>query len=282
MHLIYCDETNLEERSGDFLIYGGLIIDGATAKDFSAAVDVLRKQHRIPRDYRLKFNPGPEGFEHAQFIVLKQQVLELANTFGAKLMVYAILHDIATDPDTARRNGINQICYNFDCFLARDRSSGLVLIDRFNDAGNKIEAHLRDKFMVGVTGLPYSAELRLSNIVGFHYSAVGQSHFPSIVDVALGSLRFAVNAFTREEPERIDTAKALLGLLIPLFWRPSVGAPVPELGFTLSPKSIRSAKYRAKYSDLKAFLATGGVDLGQEIAEQKIDPLMFFTPVTGS
>ena len=29
LHLFYCDETNLEERAGDFLIYGGLVIDGA-------------------------------------------------------------------------------------------------------------------------------------------------------------------------------------------------------------------------------------------------------------
>lgn len=282
MHLIYCDETNLEERAGDFLIYGGLIIDGATAKDFSAAVDELRKQHGVPRDYRLKFNPGPEGLDHTRFIALKQQVLEMANQFGAKLMAYAVLHDIASDADTARRNGINQICYNFDCFLAREKSFGLVLIDRFNDEGNKIEAHLRDKFMVGVTGLPHSAELRLSNIVGFHYSAIGQSHFPSIVDIVLGSLRFALNAFTREEAGKLDTAKVMLGLLNPLFWRPSADAPVPELGFTLSPKSIRIAKYRMKYTGLKAFFATGGVELAQEIIENKVDPSMFFTPVAGS
>lgn len=67
MHLFYCDETNLEEQADDFLIYGGLIIEGSTAKRFSEEIDELRARHRVPRDYRLKFNPGPEGFTHEQF-----------------------------------------------------------------------------------------------------------------------------------------------------------------------------------------------------------------------
>ena len=110
MHLLYCDETNLEERAGDFLIYGGLIFDGATAKEFSIAIDELRERHGVPRDYQLKFNPGPEGFSHPQFVALKQELLQLAAHFGARLVVYVILHDIAVDPDTARRNGINTVC----------------------------------------------------------------------------------------------------------------------------------------------------------------------------
>ena len=269
MHLFYCDETNLEERAGDFLIYGGLIIDSATAKDFSAAVDELRSRHGVPRDYRLKFNPGPEGFSHAQFIALKQEVLELAAHFGARLVVYVILHDIAVDPDSARRNGINTVCYHFDCILNRVGGVGLVLIDRFNDAGNMIDAHLRDKFTVGITGLPYSDEMRLMNIVGFHYSAIGQSHFPSIVDVALGSLRLAINAHTRGAVGLLPTAGTLLGLLSPLFWRQNAGDPVPELGFLFSPKVVKAAKYKAKYEELKAFLAADGIITDQEISDER-------------
>ena len=59
MHLLYCDESNLEERAGDFLLYGGLMVDPARAGALSAAVDELRAQHGVPRDYHLKFNPGP-------------------------------------------------------------------------------------------------------------------------------------------------------------------------------------------------------------------------------
>lgn len=270
MHLLYCDETNLEERPGDFLIYGGLIINGDTAKEFSAAIDELRVKRGVPRDYRLKFNPGPEGFTHEQFIALKQEVLESAARYKARFVVYTILHDIATNPDHARRNGINTVCYHFDCILNRLGSAGLVLIDRFNDEGNAIDAHLRDKFTIGITGLPYSSEMRLSNISGFHYSAIGQSHFPSVVDVALGSLRLAVNAHTRETTGLLPTANTLLSLLSPLFWKQNDAEPVPELGFQFSPKVIKAAKYKAKYQGLKDFLADAGIETHQSITGQRM------------
>lgn len=269
MHLFYCDETNLEKRAGDFLIYGGLIIDGATAKEFSTAIDELRKRHGVPRDYRLKFNPGPEGFAHHQFIALKQEVLHLAASFRARLVVYLILHDIASDPDTARRNGINTVCYHFDCILSRLGGTGLVLIDRFNDEGNAIDAHLRDKFTVGITGLPYSSEMRLANICGFHYSAIGQSHFPSVVDVTLGSLRFAVNAHTRNTTSHLATANTLLGFLSPLFWRQNDQEPIPELGLQFSPKVVNKTNYRARYQQLKGFLSAAGISTYQEITDQR-------------
>ena len=78
MQLIYCDETNLEERSGDFLIYGGLIVEASVASELSKSMDALRNQLRVPRDYHLKFNPGPDNFTHEQFVQLKESVLRLA------------------------------------------------------------------------------------------------------------------------------------------------------------------------------------------------------------
>lgn len=269
MHLLYCDETNLQERNGDFLIYGGLMIDGATAGAFSNAIDELRGRLGVPREYRLKFNPGPDGFDHAQFIDLKEGVLRLAADYGARLLVYLILHDIATNPDEARRNGINTVCWHFDHVL---ETPGLVLIDRFNDAGNAVDAHLREKFSVGLVGLPYAAEVRLRNIVGFHYSAIGQSHFPSVVDVVLGSLRFVINAHTRDG---VEDPPALLGLIAPLFWRHDPRGPVPEVGFSFSPKVVRADRYRAQYEALKVYLARGGVETLQRIRAMP-DPFWAF------
>lgn len=269
MQLLYCDETNLEERAGDFLIYGGLMIGADQARRLSHAIDRLRAEARIPREYRLKFNPGPEGLAHGDFIALKQSVLELCAAFQVRLLTYVILHDIAASPDEARRNGINATCYHFDCILNRLGSAGLVLIDRFNDQGNLIEAHLRDKFSIGITGMPYAGEIRLENIVGFHYSAIGQSHFPSLVDIVLGSLRFAINAHTRGIEAQLGTARQLLNLLSPLFWREVEDQPVPEIGFQFSPKIIRSPRYKARYEELKAFLEDGGVATAQPITDQR-------------
>ena len=269
MHLFYCDETNLEERSGDFLIYGGLVVEGDQAQALSLAIDEMRVRHNVPTDYRLKFNPGPEGFSHEQFIALKQEVIELAAAHSAKLVAYLILHDIATSPDDARRNGINAVCYHFQLILDRVGGPGLVLIDRFNDKGNKIEAHLIEKFSVGLTGLPYSSKMRLKSIIGFHYSAIGQSHMPSIVDVVLGSLRFALNTHTRKTDQHLASARTMLGLISPLFWRPDPNRPVPEVGLMFSPKVIRSGPYRARYQALKDYLADAGVQTVQEITDQR-------------
>lgn len=265
LRLFYCDETNLEERGGDFLIYGGLMIEAEAAHTLSLEIDMLRVSHGVPADYRLKFNPGPEGFSHRQFIALKEAILLAARDHGAQLLVYLILHDIATSPDEARRNGINTVCYHFHSALGQVDGTGLVLIDRFNDEGNAIEAHLRDKFSTGITGLPYSGTVRLDRIVGFHYSAIGQSHLPSVVDVALGSLRFALNAHTRGQTQHEATAQQLLSLLSPLFWRSVAGDPVPELGLQFSPKVVRSARYRGQYEAAKWFLEAGGVPSFQEI-----------------
>ena len=270
MYLLYCDETNLEERAGDFLIYGGLMIGADQVLNLSLSLDALRHEHDVPPEYSLKFNPGPEALSHDQFLSFKQASLECAIAHGAQLLVYVVLHDISRGPDIARRNGINTLCYHFHCVLNRVGGPGLVLIDRFTDEGNRIDAHLREKFSTGIVGLPGQHDAhRLDNIVGLHYSAIGQSHLPSLIDVAVGSLRFAINAHTRNQERNLGTANLLLRLLSPMFWRREEGAPIPDLGFTFSPMTVRVARYREKYEALKRFLAEAGVHTGQMIHAER-------------
>lgn len=269
MHLFYCDESNLEERSGDFLIYGGISIDANKAKDFSDEIEQIRKDASVPNDYLLKFNPGPKDLDHQEFLSLKERVIKSAVKHDVKLIVYVILHDVATSPDDARRNGINAVCYHFHCLLNRLKDSGLVLVDRFNDKGNKIDAHLHEKFSVGLKDMPYSKKIRLDNIVGFHYSAIGQSHFPSIVDIILGSLRFAINAHTRGEDRHLTTSKLLLEMLEPLFYREGSDHSVSEISFQFSPKVIKADSYRKKYESLKSFLNNSGINTNQTISDQR-------------
>lgn len=269
MHLLYCDESNMEERAGDFLIYAGVAVPAERVIDLSTAIEDLRAGAGVDRDFRLKFNPGPERLDHPAFIGLKEGILRTAAEHGAQLFAYVILHDVATDPDTARRNGINAVCFHFNSFLNRAGGPGLVLIDQFNDAGNRVAAHLRDKFSVGLSGMPYARELRLTNIVGFHYCAIGQSHFPSLVDIAVGSLRFALNACTRENEGQRETAFALLQLLSPLFHRHQPDGAVSEWGFQFSPKIIKAPRYREQYENLKAFLEEAGVRTEQPITDER-------------
>lgn len=263
MHLLYCDETNLEQRKGDFFAYGGIVIDGAKARDLSHRIDKIRIDAKVPVDFKIKFNPGPPRLNHQQFIDLKKAIISAAIDAKVGMLVSVILHDIATSPDLARRNGINTLCFHFDCLLNRIPGPGLVLIDRFTD--KQIDAHLAEKFSVGVTGLPHTAEMRLSNVVGFHYAAIGQSHFSSLIDVVLGSLRFAINAFTRGETANLESAKRILEGIGPLFYRLEENTPISELSFFFSPKNVKVAGYRVQYLALKKFLSDQGLDTAQNI-----------------
>jgi hypothetical protein len=268
VHLLYCDESNIDEHAGNFLVYAGVMISAEAAPELSAAIERIREDAGIPRDFRLKFNPRPENLTHEQFREVKQRIVEAAVEHEVRLLTYLILHDICTSMDEARRNGINTVCYHFDCCLSRLESKGLVLIDRFNDEGNEIDAHLQEKFSVGVTGLPYSKEIRLTNILGLHYSAIGQSHFTSLIDIVVSSLRWAMNQHTRGG-QNLDSARNLLGLLAPLFVRRRGREEVSEFGLLFSPKVIKSQRFREVYQGLKDFLAEAGIVVAQEITGER-------------
>lgn len=269
MHLFYCDESNLEDRNGDFLIYGGIVIDGARAHDLSKEIDRLRNKAGVKSDFRLKFNPAPPDLSHSEFIELKESIIGAVKDHGGILVIYLILHNIAKNPDLARRNGINSVCFHFNGILNRLDSTGIVLIDRFNDAENRVESHLRDKFSMGVTGMPYSKSIRMNRIVGFHYSAIGQSHFPSVIDILIGSLRFAINAHTRGQTKNLPTAIKLLEFLAPLFFREDGKNTVSELGLQFSPKIISVDGFRSQYESLQLFLAKSGIDTEQSITNMR-------------
>jgi hypothetical protein len=85
------------------------MINSAAMPDFSSEIDNLRRKFRVPRKHRLKFNPCPDGLSHSEFSELKSEIVRTAIKYDAALIVYAILHDIATTPDEARRNGINTV-----------------------------------------------------------------------------------------------------------------------------------------------------------------------------
>lgn len=257
MKLLYCDETNFEKRGGDFFVYGGIAVEGAAAGELAATIDALRTKYGVPRDYLFKFNPGPPGMSHADFIRLKQDTMAAAVEHRCRLLVNLLLHDIAASSEEARRLSINTLCYHFDCLLNHDSEKGIVLIDRFSD--DQIDAQLRERVAVGFRGMPYSGEMPIKHIVGIHYCAIGQSQFCSLIDLVLGSLRHAVNLFTRNEQQHMATAKAILSQLTPLFYRSERGAKVHPISLWFSPKEVKVANYRQRYRELIGFLAEQGI-----------------------
>ena len=170
--------------------------------------------------------------------------------------------------DEARRNGINTLCFHFDCLLGRDKSPGVVLIDRFND--KKLDQHLTEKVSIGLTGnFPFSRAMKINNIVGYHIASIGQSHFCSLVDVVLGSLRFSINAFTQNKKEHEKSARLILQQLSPLFFREkggiSNGEKVHPISLWFSPKDVRHPKYREMYIALREYFEVNGIGIEQSI-----------------
>jgi hypothetical protein len=267
MILLYCDESNLDKKNFDFFVYGGVSIDSASAHSLSETIEKLRVDAGVPRDFILKFNPKPSTLSHVAFNSLKQQIIQAAVSHECNFIVSMILHNIATSPDDARRNEINRLCLHFQYILRSSDTFGLVLIDQFDD--KKIDSHLREKFSVGATGLPYAPNgMRLDKIVGFHYAAIGQSHFGSVVDIVLGSFRFAVNAFTRDEKAKLNTAAILLKMISPMFGRLENGK-VSENSLFFSPKIIRAPAYLTQYDRLRTFLCSHGIEPEQQITNER-------------
>lgn len=117
--------------------------------------------------------------------------------------------------------------------------------------------------------MPYSEKKRLERIVGFHYSAIGQSNMCSVVDIVLGSLRFAVNAASSSSEATSTTGVRLLELLSPLFFREHGRDSVSEIGLFFSPKIVKSAKYRGQYEALHNFISRAGIKIEQKITDER-------------
>lgn len=268
MYLLYCDETNLDPGENNFFVYGGIIIHGDTAKNLHDEIEGIRKKSNFPNDFQLKFNPKPPNLSHQQFIQIKQQVVEAAINNRCFFIASIILHRIAKSVGEARRNEINRVIFNFNSFLNRQNGCGLCLIDRFSDV--QIDAHLREKFSIGLRGLPYAGDMRLERVMGFHYSAIGQSHFGSVIDIVLGTFRYSINAFSSNDSSKQKSADTLLPLIAPLFLRSDQTDRVLEISLNFSPKIIKADKYRKEYNGLKKFLTKRGIESCQEITATRM------------
>lgn len=265
MYLFYCDETSLDPAQSEFFVYGGIAVPAKSAYALHKDIEQIRNEAGISDEWVLKFNPCPPNMEYKKFTAVKELIIRSASKHGCVLIVSIILHKIARNIQEARRNEINRVVFHFDCFLNHSESHGLVLIDRFSD--RQIDAHLRRKFSVGIEGLPYSPIMKLERIVGYHYSAIGQSHFPSLIDIVLGSLRYAINTYDSQSGARTTTARTLLCLLEPLFYRDLYSGKVHNISLNFSPNTIRVGEYRKKYEDLKTFLEEAGIVAAQQITD---------------
>ena len=256
MYLLYTDETNINPASSTFFIYGGVAVSAAKAPFISCEIDSLRQAHGYKPEDKLKFNTRecPNKSPEIQKSI-KQKVVKCATEHECKLFLSFINHKIATSPDDARKNEINRVCYNFNYFLHRVNDYGLVLVDTFPDAG--LAEHLREKFNIGVKGLPFTPILRLDRILGFHVASVGTSHFSSVIDIVIGGVRYAIN--TLDDPLKRSTAETLMRQVTSLLLQEADGK-VSELSVFYSPKQIKAKMYLEEYIKIDEFFSSVGIE----------------------
>ena len=259
MHVLYNDEANVDPQNSEFFIYAGVLISDVAAQSLSEEIGTIRQKFGYKPGDVLKFNTverpaqiGPDAHREA-----KRFVMEAAAKHEVKLLASFILHSVATSPDEAHRNEINRICFHFNFFLAREKDHGLVLIDPFTDSLGQLADHLREKFSVGLRGIPYSSTLPMPQILGCHLAPSGTSHFCSLVHIVIGGLRFAVNK------RQGTVTKVLLEQLAPLCIRDTAGR-ADDLSIFFSPKAIDIPSYLEIDRELHRFLAEGGIEAAQE------------------
>lgn len=262
MKLLYTDETNVDPKTSEFFIYGGVSISGDCAYDLSKQIDDLRQKYGYKPADILKFNTRerPKQISQECHAQIKKEVMGEAIKHEVKVFTSFILHRVAKSIEVARRNEINRICYHFNCYLYRTKDFGLVLIDNFND--RYFPEILREKFSVGIRGLPYTKVKRLEKILGFHAAIIGSSNFSSLVDIVMGSLRFAVN--NRNDIDKANTVSVLLSQLRPLFIEEPTSNKVSEISIFFSPKVIKSDSFLKQYCELYDFLLQNKIVCAQQ------------------
>jgi len=266
MYFLYTDETNTDTRHTKFFVYAGVTIPVERSLALSERIEAIRRAHSYPRHSILKFqsNDLPDGITPDTHRAAKQEVLQAAAANGVCLLTTIVLHEIAGSLARAREYQINTACDNFNQYLHRIQSKGMVMVDNFTDTS--LPSILREKFQVGLV-YQDGGSARMAHIIGYHTAHQGASHFSSVVDIVLGSVRYVVNEHASQNPATQATLAALLQQLRPL-WIPGSNGKVDPISLCYRPKKVYPGRLMEMYRVLHEYLAAAGVEADALPAER--------------
>lgn len=253
MYWLFTDETNTTDKEGDFFIYGGVIVTPDTAGKLHAAVEQIRHKYGYKDGDQFKFQTKsrPPHVSVEDFAAAKAEANRALLDHGAIVLIYVVLHDVARNQtiETMTEWALNTLLYHFDVnFLGQINDVGAVCIDRLDP--NQAYSYMKDKFANGVT-FPNGAKVKLRRVIHYSMSSDGASHLSSLADIALGSMRYAVNFATGQGRE--DVARKVLQPVAAAMWHkvaPDGSHTVDGYGFLRYPKTISAPSYRARYEAL--------------------------------
>ena len=100
MHLLICDETNLQpSQHVDFFVYGGLAVAADAAGRLSERIAKIREARGFKATDKLKFQTAsrPRHVEKPDWDTAKQEVIAACRQADAKLMACLVHHKIAAN-----------------------------------------------------------------------------------------------------------------------------------------------------------------------------------------
>lgn len=256
MYWLITDETNIDPNQGDFFIYGGLIMTPRQMRKAHLAISDIRTKYEFKDTDKFKFNTQsrPRHIPQQQWVAAKQEAIEAALDLEIIMIAYVVLHQIAQsqNSETNLKWALNSVLAHFDLrFLYDVGSMGAVCIDRVE--GHSAYGHLKKMFQEGVeiSQDGKTRKKKLERIIHYSMSTDGASHHSSLVDIALGGLRYCINS--AGGTGRAEIAQQILPSLAKMMWH-KVEADGKDYiggnGFIQYPKQIKVQAYQDKYDDL--------------------------------
>ncbi|MGC4111769.1 MAG: hypothetical protein QM747_15395 [Nocardioides sp.] len=253
MYWLFTDETNTTDKDGDFFIYGGVIVTPEMAGNLHDAVEQIRHKYGFRDGDQFKFQTKsrPRHVTLDDFSAAKAEANRALLDHGAIVMIYVVLHDLARSKtiETMTEWALNSLLYHFDVnFLRQKNDFGAVCIDRLDP--KQAYSYMRETFAHGVA-FPNGSRVKLGRVIHYSMSSDGASHLSSLTDIALGSVRYAVNFATGQGNETV--ARKVLQPVAAAMWHqvaPDGTHKVGGYGFLQYPKTINAPSYRARYDAL--------------------------------
>jgi hypothetical protein len=191
MYLFLSDETNTTQSDTvQFLIFGAMVIPMENAPAAVKEVLEIRQCYGYPSGSEFKFDTRskPNNVSKEKCDKAKGAVLELAARHDMRFMACVVYRKIAAKRGASERAlfGLKTLLCEFDLFLAREKTTGICVIDRFEDSHSVLSG-------VQISGVDPAGELGkfrrdLSNIWLYSVMSISCSHLCSVCDIGLGDL----------------------------------------------------------------------------------------------
>jgi hypothetical protein len=149
VYLLYGDEANLEPQGAiEFFLYGGIWLPVDRLGELHHSMTTIRSETGFLPGDRLKFSPKERPRERvtaAQHLSAKQRVIELATRLGVQFAAVAAHHDVARNRTRRWRYQVDTLLLAFRDFLREDGSTGLVVLDRFDELSPTLRRDFREE-----------------------------------------------------------------------------------------------------------------------------------------